>query len=187
MALPRQIEPSRPAVCGLPASPRRLCCVLSLVCGLLVSCAASPPQPSFRPPPPSQAQTKTCGELRVRFTLSYGQDGTPTYTAAVRDSAGQPPATVSRVLFVFTPLPDLGKPTGTTTTLVAAPLGEGRYRSSGGVRLYADSWRVEVIVRQTEAAEVVCAFSVYLSSAAAATPERRLHRSVERFMVGTTG
>ena len=187
MALPRQTEPSRPAVCRLPASVGRLGCVLSLMCGLLVSCVASPPQPSFRPPPPSQARTQTCGDLRVRFTLSYGQDDTPTYTAAVRDSDGQPPTTISRVLFAFTPLPGLGKPSGTTTTLVAAPLGEGRYRSSGGVRLYADSWQIEVIVRQTEAAEVVCTFSVHLSSVAAGAPERRLHRPAGRFMVGTIG
>ena len=181
MALPRQTEPSsRP-----PASPGRFCCVLSLVCGLLGSCTASP-QPGFRLPPPSQAQTKTCGELRVRFTLSYGQDDTPTYTASVRNSAGQPPTTVSRVLFAFTPLPDLGKPSGTTTTLVAAPLGEGRYRSSGGVRLYADSWQIEVIVRQTGTAEVVCSFEVHLSSVAAVAPERCLHRPAGRFMVEVT-
>lgn len=185
MALPRQTQPSSPPGCQLRAPPGRLRCVLSLVCGLLVSCTASP-QPGFRPPPPSQAQTKTCGDLRVRFTLSYGQDDTPTYTASVRDSAGQPPTTVSRVLFAFTPLPDLGKPSGTTTTLVAAPLGEGRYRSSGGVRLYADSWQIEVIVRQTGAVDVVCSFSVHLSSAAAVAPEQRLHRPAGRFMVEAT-
>ncbi len=186
MAFSRQTELSSLTGCGLPASPHPLRCVLSLVCGLLVSCTASS-QPSFRPPPPSQAQTKTCDDLRVRFTLSYEQDGTPTYTASVRDSAGQPPTTVSRVVFVFTPLPALGKPTSTTTTLVAVSLGEGRYRSSGGVRLYADSWQIEVIVRQPEAADVACAFIVHLSSVATAGPELRLHRPAGRFMVGVTG
>ena len=182
----RHTASDRPAVCGRPVSPSRLCAGLGLAGVLLVSCATAP-QPSFRPPPPSQAQTQTCGDLQVRFTLSYGQADTPTYTAAIQNSAGQPPTTINRVVLAFTPLLELGTLGSTTTTLVAAPIGEGRYQSSGGLRLYTDSWQVEVIVRQTDAAEVVCPFSVQLSPVVAGVAQRRLHRPVRRFMVGALG
>ena len=166
MAFSRHTASERPAVCGRPASLGRLWGRLGLAGALLASCATVP-QPSFRPPPPSQAQTQTCGDLQVRFTLSYGQGDAPTYTATLQDSAGQPPTAISRVVLAFTPLLELGTLSNTTTTLVATPIGEGRYRSSGGLRLYTDSWQIEVIVRQTQAADVVCPFSIQLSSVVA--------------------
>lgn len=121
--------------------------VIALCGGFLAACTASS-QPAFRPPIPVQTQSQDCEDLYIQFSVSYSQDGTPTYRASIRDQADQPPTTITRVLFAFTALPAPGKAVGSTTTLTARPTGDARYASTGGFRLTPGSWQVEVIVRQ---------------------------------------
>lgn len=142
---------------------KQQCQLLVLFCGgFVVACAASS-QPAFRPlAVPPQTWSQDCGDLHIQFSLRYGQDGTPTYRASIRDQAGQPPAPITRVLFAFTSLLAPGKAAGSTTTLTAQSVGNGRYASTGGFQLTPGSWQVEVIVRQEihpdPPTQVVCAF-----------------------------
>ena len=144
------------------SSPRLQRKLVVLVCGGFVAACAASSQPVFRPPVSPQTQSQDCGDLHIQFSVRSDQYGTPTYQASIRDRADQPLTTITRVLFAFTSLPAPARAAGSTTTLTAQSVGDGRYASTGGFQLTAGSWQVEVIVRRephpAPPTQALCAF-----------------------------
>jgi hypothetical protein len=122
------------------------------------ACAGPSRSPLHAPPPLPQVWTQACGGLRVQIALQRAHPSSSVSAVYLTDLSGQPLADDTRMVLAFT-----AKGTDSTTTMVARSTGGGQYVLRSGFTLTSGPWRIEVIVRRANAAEVACVFFLNLS------------------------
>lgn len=119
-------------------------------------------QPRGRDPQPTASDTtpielsQAADEVRVDLRITPARIGINDYEIKVTDNAGQPVSDASQVSLRFKPI---GKLIG-TSSVEAAPNGDGAYTANGANISLNGTWQIEVAIRRLKAFDQFAAFRV---------------------------